>query len=103
MEQTANTLKASPEVMNAVSIVRSEIDRIWELAWRLTWEAITNGINDDFHVTLASNPVLASLFFEMQNTVYIWIKAGMSVEEIPPVYSVKRTKLENLFLEVEAR
>ena len=96
-------LKASPEVMNAVSVVRSEIERLWELAWRLTWAAISDGINDDFHMKLHSNPVLASLFFEMQETVHIWKKAGMSVDKIPPQYSVKRTRLENLFLDVEAK
>ena len=99
----ADDLKASPEVMEAVSLVRAEIDRIWETAWRLTWEAITNGINDDFHATLESNPVLASLFFEMQHTVYVWKQSGMGVDQIPPKYSVKTTKLENLFLEVEGR
>jgi hypothetical protein len=94
-------LKASPEVIDAVSLVRSEIERIWEATWRLTYNAMVYGVNDDFHETMRSNPVLASLFFEMQHTVSIWRKAGMSVDQIPPVYSVRRTKLENLFLEME--
>jgi hypothetical protein len=96
-------LRASAEVMEAVSVVRSEIERIWEVAWRFTWDALTNGVNDDFHQTLSSNPVLASLFIEMQNTMYIWKEVGKSVDEIPPVYSVKITKLENLYLKMEAK
>jgi hypothetical protein len=98
-----NDLKASPEVMNAVSIVRAEIDRIWEEAWRFTWNAVNDGVNEEFYITLNSNPVLASLFFEMQHTVGVWRKAGMSVDQIPPHYSVRHTRLENLFLEVEAQ
>jgi|ERR1700722_6001075 len=102
MTQEAIHLKASPEVINAVSIVRSEIDRIWEVAWRTTFDAIQNGVNQpEFGELLNSNPIFASLFIEMQHSVYIWRKAGMSVDEIPPPYSVRRTKLENLFLEVE--
>jgi hypothetical protein len=91
-------LKASAEVIEAVSIVRSEVERIWEAAWRFTWDALTNGVNDEFYKTLNSNPVLASLFFEMQHTVHVWKEAGMRVDQVPPVYSVKGTKLESLFL-----
>lgn len=96
-----NNLRASPEVMDAVSIVRCEIDRIWELAWRTTFDAIQNGVDDNFWELLNSNPVFASLFIEMQHSVYMWMKCGMSVDDIPPAYSVKRTKLDSLFLRVE--
>ncbi len=96
-----NELQASPEVLNAVSILKVETERIWELAWHATFKAVKDGINpDEFTALLNSNPVFCSLFIEMQNTVHIWIKAGMSVDEIPPVYSVTSTKLDNLFLEV---
>jgi hypothetical protein len=99
-----NDLKASAEVLDAVNVLRSEIDRIWEPAWRATFKAIESGINpDEFIPLLNSNPVFASLFIEMQDSVHIWLKAGMSVDKIPPVYSVKRTRLENLFLEVEGK
>jgi len=99
--KTLDDLKASPEVLNAVSVLRSEIDRIWEMAWRTTFKALQDGINpDEFVPLLNSNPVFASLFIEMQDSVYVWIRAGMSVDQIPPAYSVKREKLENLFLEV---
>jgi hypothetical protein len=96
-----NDLKASPEVLAATQVLRAEIDRIWESAWRATFEAVTKGIKpDEFVALLNSNPVFSSLFIEMQNSVHVWIKAGMSVDKIPPAYSVTRTKLQNLFLEV---
>lgn len=101
MTEGASHLKASPEVMEAVSIVWSEIDRIWEVAWRTTFDALQNGVSEDFGEVLNSNPVFASLFIEMQYSVSFWRKAEMSVDQIPPPYSVRRTKLENLFLEVE--
>lgn len=95
-------LIASQDVMVAVINIRAEIDRIWEDAWRFTWHAVIDGVNEEFYAAMNSNPVLASLFFEMQNTVYIWRKAGMSVDEVPPKYSVRTTKLESLFVKVEA-
>lgn len=100
MNQTDSCLKASSEVMDAVSIIRAEIDRIWETAWRATFDAMENGVSEDFGEVLNSNPVFVSLFMEMQHSVFIWRKAGMSVDQIPPRYSVKTTKLESLFLDI---
>lgn len=95
-------LTASPEVLAAVSVIRKEIDRIWEASWRATYHAVTSGIDPDtFIATLNSNPVFSSLFTEMQHSVHIWLAAKMSVDEIPPAYSVKSTRLENLFVKVE--
>lgn len=94
-------LKASQEVLDAVTTLKAEIERIWEPAWRFTFDAVQNGVrHPDLTDTLNSNPVLGSLFFEMQHSVHIWLEAGMSVDQIPPVYSVKRTRLESLFVEV---
>ena len=96
-----NDLKASPEVMNAVSILRAEIERIWELAWRITFDVVKNGCNhDELVAQLDSNPVFASLFIEMQRSASTWIECGISVDKIPPIYSVTPTKLKSLFLEV---
>jgi hypothetical protein len=97
-------LKASPEVQEAVKVFRKEIERIWEPAWRFTYNAMVNGIKDpaEFTAILNSNPVLCTLWVEMQHTVSVWHQAGLSVDEIPPRYSVKYEKLENLLLKVEA-
>lgn len=93
---------ASPEVLDAVQIFRAEIERLWEPAWRMTYDVVVNGIadHDRFLAILNSNPVFSSLFTEMQSTAYIWKQANMSVDEIPPVYSVRPIKLESLLKEV---
>lgn len=95
-------LAASPEVFAAVDVFRAEIERIWEPTWRFTYDVVVNGVadHDDFIATLNSNPVLSSLFQEMQSTAYIWKQADMSIDEIPPVYSVRPIKLESLLKEV---
>ena len=99
---TNPTLSASPEVIAAVDVFRKEIERLWEPVWRMTYDVVVNGISnhDTFVAMLNINPILASLFMEMQSTAYIWKQSDMSVDQIPPVYSVRPIKLESLFTEV---